>query len=141
MELPHALDFVRRRREGVLVTTRANGRPQLSNILYDLGDDDVVSISVTDDRAKTKNLRRDPRASLYVLGDTFWSYVVLEGSAALSAVARDPSDAATDELVALYRRLMGEHKDWDDYRRSMVADQRLVVHFSAERAYGIAAQG
>ncbi|HVA10318.1 MAG TPA: pyridoxamine 5'-phosphate oxidase family protein, partial [Acidimicrobiales bacterium] len=77
MELTEALTFVKPRKQGLLATIRANGRPQLSNILYLAGDDDVIRISVTDTRAKTANLRRDPRASLYVLGDNFWQYVVL----------------------------------------------------------------
>ena len=81
MELADALSFVRERHQGVVTTIRSSGRPQLSNIVYALGDDDVARISVTDSRAKTKNLRRDPRASQYVVGDDFWSYVVLDATA------------------------------------------------------------
>src|SRR5271165_6526424 len=112
MELAESLEFMRGRRQGVLATIRANGRPQLSNILYLLGDDDVVRISITDERAKTANLRRDPRASLYVVGDNFWAYAVLEGTAELSPVAAGPDDATVEELVAMYRALQGEHDDW-----------------------------
>ena len=137
MDLTDALDFIRGRKQGVLVTNRSNGRPQLSNILYLLGDDGVVRISVTDDRAKTKNLRRDPRASLYVLGDNFWAYVVVEAQAELMPVAADPHDATVEALVDYYREAMGEHPDWDDYRASMVNDKRLIVMLRPERAYGI----
>jgi PPOX class probable F420-dependent enzyme len=138
MELDQALSFIRDRRDGVLTTIRADGRPQLSNIVYALGDDGVVRISVTDDRAKTKNLRRDPRASLYVLGDDVWSFAVLDATAELLAVATDPDDATVDELVALYRSLRGEHPDWDEYRRDMVAHRRLVIRLRFDHAYGIA---
>ena len=86
----------------------------------------MARISVTDSRAKTKNLRRDPRASLYVVGDDFWSYVVLDGTAELTPVAADPADETVDELVALYRAVADEHPDWDEFRRDMVADGRLV---------------
>ncbi len=137
MDLTEALDFIRDRKQGVLTTIRSNGRPQLSNILYLLGDDGVVRISVTDDRAKTKNLRRDPRASLYVLGDNFWQYVVVEAQAELMPVAADPNDATVEALVAYYREAMGEHPDWDEYRASMVNDKRLIVMLRPERAYGI----
>jgi PPOX class probable F420-dependent enzyme len=137
MELAAALDFVRPRRHGVLVTLRFGGRPQLSNIVFVLGDDGIVRISVTDSRAKTQNLRRDPRASLYVVGDDFWSYLVLDGDAELTPVAADPHDAVVDELVALYRAVSGEHPDWDEYRRAMVDDGRLVVRLRPERAYGL----
>jgi PPOX class probable F420-dependent enzyme len=137
MELAAALDFVRTRRHGVLVTLRRDGRPQLSNIAFALGDDGTVRISVTGSRAKTKNLRRDARASLYVVGDDFWSYLVLDGDTELTPVAADPHDAIVDELVALYRAVGGEHPDWDEYRRAMVDDGRLVVRLRPERAYGI----
>lgn len=138
MDLDAALRFVRTRREGVLVTIRRDGRPQLSNVLYGTDDDSgTIRISVTDSRAKTRNLRRDPRASLYVVGETFWSYVVLDGTAELTPVAADPDDAVVDELVLMYRDVQGEHSDWDEYRRAMVDDQRLVVRLRPDRAYGI----
>jgi PPOX class probable F420-dependent enzyme len=137
MELTETLDFIRPRRQGVLATIRANGRPQLSNILFWLDDGGVVRISITDDRAKTANLRRDPRASLYVVGDSFWAYAVLECTAELSAVAAAPDDATVEELVTMYRALQGEHDDWDDYRRAMVDQRRIVAHLRPERAYGM----
>jgi PPOX class probable F420-dependent enzyme len=140
MELADALEFVKERRQGVLTTIRSNGRPQLSNIVYVTDPDGGIRISVTDSRAKAKNLARDPRASLYVLGDTFWSYVVIEGTTTLTPVAKDPNDATVEDLVSLYRAINGEHPDWDEYRATMVADGRLVVQFTPERAYGIIRQ-
>jgi PPOX class probable F420-dependent enzyme len=137
MELSKALDFMRPSHQGVLTTLRRDGRPQISNIIYALDDAGTVRISVTADRAKTKNLRRDPRASLYVCRDNFWAYAVVEGDAQLSPVAADPADATVEELVALYRSLSGEHPDWDEYRRAMAADRRLVVRIVPTRAYGM----
>jgi PPOX class probable F420-dependent enzyme len=138
MELAWALDHVRGSRQGALVTIQADGRPQLTHISYALGADDVARISITDGRVKTRNLRRDPRALLHVAGDSFWDYVVLDGTVELSAVAQDPHDAAADELVDLYRTIGGEHPDWEEYRRAMVDDGRLVARFTASRAYGVA---
>lgn len=140
MELASALEFARAKKLGVLVTIRANGRAQLSNIGYLIGDDGTAEISITNDRAKTKNLRRDPRASLYVLGDSFWAYVVLEGTVELSDVAADPHDETVDRLVAHYRAAQGEHPDWEEYRQTMVDDHRLVATFTPERAYGLVSQ-
>jgi PPOX class probable F420-dependent enzyme len=139
MDLTEALTFVRARRQGVLTTLRANGRPQLSNIFYVPGDDDVLRISITDTRAKTANMRRDPRVSLYVLGDNFFQYVVLEATAELTPVAADPHDDTVDELVAYYKAGNGEHPDWDEYRSTMVADGRLILALHPERAYGMIA--
>jgi PPOX class probable F420-dependent enzyme len=137
MELTEALAFARDRRQGVLVTIRANGRPQISNIMFVPGEGDTLRISVTDDRAKTRNLRRDPRASLYVLGDNFWQWTVIDGEAELSPVAADPHDATVDALVEYYKIGSGEHPDWDEYRAAMVADRRLVITLRPERAYGV----
>jgi PPOX class probable F420-dependent enzyme len=137
MDLAQALDFARPRKEGILTTIKADGRPQISNIMYVAGDDGIFHISVTDGRAKTANLRRDPRASLYVLGDNFYQWAVLEGTVEVSPVAADPHDATVEQLVAYYRAANGEHPDWDDYRATMVADKRLILAFSPERAYGI----
>jgi len=139
MELTEALEFVRARKNGVLTTIRANGRPQLSNILYVPGDDGVLRISITDSRAKTKNMRRDPRVSLYVPGDNFWQFIVIEGTAELTPVAADPHDDTVEQLIAYYRAGNGEHADWDDYRAAMVADGRLIAAVRPERAYGLVA--
>ena len=124
------------RRWGVLLTLKRDGRPQASNVGYALLDD-RIHISVTDDRAKTANLRRDPRASLHVSAEDFWSYVVAEGTADLSPVAADPDDATVDGLVALYRALSGEHPDWGEFRAAMVTERRLVVRLTVEHRYGL----
>ena len=137
MDLTAALDFARDRKQGTLATIRSNGRPQLSNIMFVAGEGDRLVISVTDTRAKTANLRRDPRASLYVVGDNFYQWVVIEAAAELSPVAADPHDATVDALVAYYRAGVGEHPDWEEYRAAMVADRRLVLTLRPERAYGM----
>jgi PPOX class probable F420-dependent enzyme len=137
MDLERALSFARPLHQGVLVTLRRDGRPQLSNIMYLLDDERTARISVTAERAKVKNLSRDPRASLYVVAESFWQYLVLDGSAELSPVAAAADDAVADELVEIYRALGGEHPDWGEYRRAMVDDRRLVIRLRVERAYGM----
>jgi PPOX class probable F420-dependent enzyme len=122
---------------GVLTTLKRDGRPQLSNVGYTFARG-VIRISVTDDRAKTANLRRDPRASFYVTAPDFGSYVVAEGVAELTPVAKDPNDATVDELVDVYRSISGEHPDWDEFRTAMVDERRLVVRIPVDRVYGMA---
>jgi PPOX class probable F420-dependent enzyme len=124
---------------GVLATLKRDGRPQLSNVthVYDQGNH-TIRVSLTDTRAKTRNLRRDPRASYHVSSDDGWAYAVAEGDAELTPVARDPHDATVEDLITLYRDIQGEHPDWDDYRRAMVAEQRLVLRLHVERVYGMA---
>lgn len=137
MELADALAFIAPRRHAVLVALKRDGRPQLSNITYHLGDDDTVRISITADRAKYVNISRDPRVSLHVSRDDFYGYVVLEGDAELGPVAAAADDATVDELVTLYRALAGEHHDWEEYRQAMVADHRLVLRLRPDHAYGM----
>ena len=97
-DIAAALDFAHTRRRGVVTTIRRDGRPQLSNILFARAADGSPLISVTDDRAKTRNLRRDPRCALHVTDDSFWRYVVLDGTAEVSAVTETPDDATADRL-------------------------------------------
>jgi PPOX class probable F420-dependent enzyme len=136
MDLDRALGFAAGRRNAVLTTLRADGRPQQSVIFYG-ADGDRFTISITATRAKTKNLRRDPRSSLFIFGDDAFTWVSLDGHVELSPVATSLDDAVVDQLVEYYRRGNGEHENWDEYRRSMVEDQRLVATFVATSATGI----
>jgi PPOX class probable F420-dependent enzyme len=134
---PRMLAFVAEHRWGVLATIRSDGRPQLSNVgyFYD-AEAQLVRVSVTDTRAKTRNLRADPRVTLHVASKDFWTWIAVEGTAELTPVAADAHDATVEELVTYYRGISGEHDDWDEYRAAMVADRRLVVRFRPEHTYG-----
>lgn len=136
MEISEALEFVRGRRNGLLATAKRDGRPQLSNITYAVIDG-VIKISITAGRAKYSNLHRDPRASLHVTQEDFWAYAVIDGDVEMSEVATKPDDPGVDELVDYYRALAGEHPDWDDYRKVMVSDKRVIVRLTPTHAYGM----
>lgn len=119
-----------------LVTLKRDGRPQLSNIIYTYDESaGLVRISVTDSRAKTRNLRRDPRASLYLTNADMTAYEVVDGTVELTPVARSVDDPTVDELVDVYRSISGEHPDWAEFRSAMVADGRLVVRFTVGHRY------
>lgn len=135
MDIARAREFVDERHRGVLATHRENGRPQLSNIVYGVVDD-RIGISITEDRAKTANLRRDPRASLHVTSDDFWSWVVLECDVELSSTASSPGDDGNRALIQVYRSVQGEHPDWDEFQAAMMKDRRLVAFLAPVRAYG-----
>jgi PPOX class probable F420-dependent enzyme len=137
MELADALEAARATHHSVLTTIRRDGRPQLSNVLHYVRDDGVVIVSTTAGTAKYHNLRREPWAALKVDGRNVWSYAVIEADAAFSEVAAAPDDAAVDELVEYFRAVSGEHSDWDEYRRAMVSEQRVVVRLTPTRAYGL----
>jgi PPOX class probable F420-dependent enzyme len=136
MELEKAIDFARANAHSVLVTIRGNGRPQLSNVLHHAYPDGLIRISITADRAKYKNLVRDPWAALHITTADFYPYAVLEGEAELTPIAARTEDAVVEELVDYYREAVGEHPDWNEYRESMVRDRRVIVRFHATRAYG-----
>ncbi|GAB3583403.1 PPOX class F420-dependent oxidoreductase [Calidifontibacter terrae] len=125
---------------GVLATIKRDGRPQLSNVsyTYDPGTD-LIRVSITADRAKTANLRRDSRATLFAQRPDGWSYAVADCDATLLPVAASPDDASVEELIDIYRHVSGtEHSDWPDYRRAMVADQRIPLHLKVTHVYGTA---
>ncbi|WP_103337977.1 PPOX class F420-dependent oxidoreductase [Amycolatopsis sp. CA-126428] len=131
-------DFLAAHRHGVLATIRRDGRPQLSTITYlhDPASATVIA-SITETRAKTKNMRRDPRVTFHVGSEDGWSYVVVEGRASLTAPAAAPDDDTVEALVDYYRRAAGEHPDWAEYRAAMVADQRVLLTVHVEKLLGL----
>ena len=113
---PRMLQFVAGQHWGVLAVVQPSGRPHLSNVGYAYdAEAQVIRISITDSRAKTRYLRADPRVTLHTASKDFWTWVAVEGTADLTPV---------------------EHPDWDEYRAAMVADRRLVLRFRPERTYG-----
>ncbi|MGB9306934.1 MAG: PPOX class F420-dependent oxidoreductase [Mycobacterium sp.] len=123
---------------GVLATIKRDGRPQLSNVSYHFDPRElVIRVSITEPRAKTRNLRRDPRASLLVDADDGWSYAVAEGNAELTPPAAAADDDTVEALIALYRNIAGEHPDWDEYRQAMVTDRRVVLTLPISHVYGM----
>jgi PPOX class probable F420-dependent enzyme len=130
MDLGQAADFLRAHHRAVLATTRADGRPQLSPVLCVADDEGRVLISTRETALKTRNLRRDPHASLCVFTDGFFGeWVSVEGDAEVVSLP-----AAMDLLVDYYRRVAGEHSDWADYRAAMSRDRRVIVRITLTRA-------
>ncbi|MER7944307.1 MULTISPECIES: PPOX class F420-dependent oxidoreductase [unclassified Streptomyces] len=122
---------------GVLVTLKRDGRPQLSNVNHAYyPEEGVIRVSITEGRAKTRNLRRDPRAGYHVTSDDRWAWTVADATAELTSPAADPHDEVVEQLITLYRDVRGEHPDWDDYRRVMVEDRRVVLTLRIEHVYG-----
>ena len=121
---------------GTVATIKKDGRPQLSDVSYHAAGR-LVRFSTRTTLAKVHNLRRDDRVSMKVTAADGYGYAVAEGKAELSPVAWALDDAVVEELIEVYRTIRGEeHPDWDDYRRAMVADGRLVVRFRVEHLYG-----
>jgi len=124
-------------RLGVLATIKADGMPQLSPVTpyYDR-DADIIYVSMTEGRAKTANLRRDPRAALEVTSADGWSWATAEGPVTLTGPGTDPNGPEVEALVEYYRAAAGEHPDWQEYRSVMVSDRRVLMAMSVKRVYG-----
>ena len=137
MAAPDLHALLHRLDRGVVVTLRPSGQPHLSNVnhTYD-PDTKLLRFSTTDGRTKVRNLRNDPRVSYHVTTDDFWQFAVAEGTAELTPVASQLDDPTVEELVEVYKVIRGEHPDWDDYRRAMVDDHRLVVRIHVTKVYG-----
>ncbi|CCQ14242.1 Pyridoxamine 5'-phosphate oxidase-related FMN-binding protein [Rhodococcus sp. AW25M09] len=132
---PH--DLLEQSRIGVLATVKASGLPQLSPVavFYDRAAG-TISISVTDGRAKTVNLRRDPRAALEVASADNKAWATAEGAVTLTGPGTSPDSPEIEALVDYYRAVAGEHPDWNEYRAAMVADRRVLVTIAVTHVYG-----
>ena len=130
MDLAEARAFVAQNSHTVLATLRKDGTPQMSPVDAAVVDDGTVVISSRETAYKVKNLRRDPRAWLCVLSPQFYGqWVQLEGTVEIQSLPD-----AMEPLVDYYRRLSGEHPDWDDYRAAMVRDQRCLIRVTVTKA-------
>ena len=124
-------------RIGVLATIKSDGLPQLSPVTpyYDRAAD-VLYVSMTEGRAKTANLRRDPRAAVEVTSADGWAWATAEGAVTLTGPGTDPHGPEVEALVNYYRRAAGEHPDWAEYRSVMVSDRRVLMALTVSRVYG-----
>ena len=130
MDVAAAQEFIRTNHRAVMATFRKDGRPALSPVTVGLDDAGRVEISTRETAIKVQHLRRDPRVAVTVFTDGFYGdFVQVEGTAEIV-----PLPEAMELLVAYYRRISGEHPDWDDYRAAMQRDRRVIVRFGIERA-------
>jgi PPOX class probable F420-dependent enzyme len=130
MDIQHARGFVDRHHRAVLATRTRDGGIQQSPVLVGVDADGRLIISSRETAFKTKNLRRDPRAQVCVFTDTFFgSWVVVDGEAEIVSLPE-----AMELLVDYYRRLAGEHDDWDEYRDTMRREKRVLIRIQPLRA-------
>jgi PPOX class probable F420-dependent enzyme len=130
VDLDAAREFLRAHHRAVLATSRADGRPQLSPITCAVDEKGRVLISTRETAIKTRNLRRDPHASLCVFTDGFFGeWVQVEGETEIISLP-----GAMELLMEYYRLVSGEHPDWDDYRSAMERDRRVILRVSMTRA-------
>ena len=130
MDLDEARAFLADHHRAVLITLRADGRPQASPVLAGVDGDGKVAISTTEAAVKTTNARRDPRVSVCVLSDGFFGpWAQLDGRAQVV-----PLPEAMQGLIDLYRQVGGEHPDWDEFRAAMERDRRVLLRIDIERA-------
>ena len=122
--------WVGRHSRAVLATIKRDGRPQLSHVVYALDDDGLIKISVTRDRAKTKNLKRDPRATLSIVAENWSDYLVVEGTCTVH------EEDVLPELRRIYGRVKGEpHPNWEEFDAAMLRDGRVVLAITIDRMY------
>jgi PPOX class probable F420-dependent enzyme len=130
MDLDTARDFLRTHHRSLLATTRQDGRPQMSPVAHAVDDDGRLLVSSREPAYKVRNVRRDPAVSLLAINDGWYGdWVQVDGRAEVVSLPE-----AMELLVDYYRRVAGEHPDWDDYRRAMVDEQRCVIRVTIERA-------
>jgi PPOX class probable F420-dependent enzyme len=123
------LNFIRPRHHGILVTTRRNGRPQISPVTMGVDSEGRVAISSYPERAKSKNAARNEQASVCVLSNEFnGEWVQLDGR-----IEVIPQPEAIEALIEYYRSISGEHPDWDEYRQAMARQQKVLLRLTIDR--------
>ena len=136
MDLTTAIEWASDKKSGVLITLRKDGRAQSSDIVYAVKDG-VFLISLTNTRAKTKNMLRDPRVLLHLTAPESWTYLSFDGAVELSEVTTSPEDETSNALVALYEAIAGEpHPNWDEFRKAMIDEGRQIATFTPTSVVG-----
>lgn len=135
MQLEDAADHLRRFHHAVLAVVDDDGYPHVTRVVQHF-DGERARVSLTDDRVKTGHLRARPRATLHVPGDDPWHWVSVVADARLTDPATEPDDTVVEELLAVYEAISGDHDDPDEFRREMVAQDRLVLRLDPRRVYG-----
>ena len=121
--------FIAQNHQAVLMTRRRDGGIQSSPITVGIDGDGYAVISSRETAYKCRNIRRDPNVTLCVFTDNFYGpWIQVEGRAHLVSLPE-----AMDGLIDYYRRISGEHPDWDDYRRAMREDKRVLIRISMDR--------
>ncbi len=129
MDVDQARRFIREHHHAVLATFRADGRPQMSPVSAGIDGEGQPVISTREPAYKVRNIRRDPRVSLCVMAEGSRKWIQVDGTATII-----PLPEAMELLVEYYRSVAGEHPDWDDYRRAMEEQRRLILRIDIERA-------
>jgi PPOX class probable F420-dependent enzyme len=130
MDVTRAQDFVRNHHRAVLATRRRNGTPQMSPVTVGVDGPGRLEISSRETAVKTRNIRRHPRVTLCVVNDGWYGeWITVEGRAEVVSLPE-----AMEPLVEYYRRIAGEHPDWDDYRAAMERERRVLLRVTIERA-------
>ena len=130
MELDAAGQFIREHHHAILTAYRGAGPVQMSPVVVGVDQAGRAVVSTREPLYKVRHLRKDPRVSLCVFTDAFFGkWIQIDGSAAILSLPD-----AMEPLVEYYRTVVGEHPDWHDYRRAMVAEQRVLLQITIERA-------
>jgi PPOX class probable F420-dependent enzyme len=128
MDPDDARAFVADNHRAVLITRRSADGLQASPVLVGVGDEGKLVVSTREGAYKTRNLRRDPTAVLCVFADDFFGrWLRIDGTAQVVSLPE-----AMDGLVDYYRRISGEHPDWDEYRRAMEQQRRVLLRISID---------
>ncbi len=130
MNKSEALNYLKNNSRAVLTTIKRDGTPQMSLVDYGVDKDGLIRIQSTNPSAKSKNARRDPRVSLSIVGDNWYQYIVVEGTAAF--IDENPLAA----LRETYELIAGQpHPDWDEFNQAMIDEQQVVMTVEIERMY------
>lgn len=129
MNVDDARAFLEANHRAVMVTRRKDGGWQTSPVTVGVDGEGRAIVSSRETAYKVRNLRRDNQTALCVMNDRFFGkWMQVEGTVEIVSLPE-----SLELLVDYYRRISGEHPDWDEYRDAMKAQRRVLLRMSIER--------
>jgi uncharacterized pyridoxamine 5'-phosphate oxidase family protein len=133
------LKFLQANPTAAMITIGTDGIPKVARVSVAMIDGRLWS-SATEDRVRTRRLRKDPRCTLYV-HDPHFGWLTLE-----TTVTILERPYALSMNVRLFRLLQGRPKgmmDWfggqlteEEFLQKMVEEKRIKFEFEVHRSYG-----
>lgn len=130
MKITDAQKFLRENHRACIAVRQKDGWPQMTFVTPGIDPEGRVIITSRGATYKVKHLRRDLRVSMLVFGEQFHGskFVQIHGTAEIIDLPE-----AMDMLIYWHKQTRGEHENWDEYKKKMVDEKRVIIRVNIER--------
>ena len=129
MNIDEVRRFLVENHNAVLVARKRNGSPQITLVTAGVDGEGRVTISARKNTFKVRNISRDPRVSLLVMGENFHGsdYYQVDGRAEVIALPE-----SLELLMDVYRRRLGDQFDQEEARKKIVEQDRVIIRIQID---------